>query len=33
VTKEDVQNAARKYIDLDKYTLIIVKPENGATQG
>ena len=33
VTKEDVQNAARKYIDLNKYTLIIVKPENGATQG
>ena len=32
VTKEDVQKAAGKYIDLDKYTLIIVKPEN-ATQG
>jgi zinc protease len=32
VTKEDVQKAARKYIDLDKYTLIIVKPES-ATQG
>ncbi len=27
VTKEDVLNAARKYIDLDKYTLVIVKPE------
>jgi zinc protease len=33
VTKEDVQNAARKYIDLNKYTLIIVKPEDGTTQG
>ncbi len=33
VTKEDVQNAARKYIDLNKYTLIIVKPDSGATQG
>jgi zinc protease len=32
VTKEDVQKAARKYIDLNKYTLIIVKPES-ATQG
>ncbi|MEW6144332.1 MAG: pitrilysin family protein [Thermodesulfobacteriota bacterium] len=32
VTKEDVQKAARKYIDLDRYTLIIVKPES-ATQG
>lgn len=32
VTKEDVQKAAKKYIDLNKYTLIIVKPEN-ATQG
>lgn len=28
VTKEDVLEAARKYIDLDKYTLAIVKPEN-----
>ena len=27
VTKEDVLKAARKYIDLDKYTLVIVKPE------
>ena len=33
VTKDDVQNAAKKYIDLGKYTLIIVKPENGASQG
>lgn len=32
VTKEDVQRAARKYIDLGKYTLVIVKPDN-ATQG
>ena len=32
VTKEDVQRAARKYIDLGKYTLVIVKPES-ATQG
>jgi len=30
VTKEDVVNAARKYIDLDKYTLVIVKPEENA---
>ena len=28
VTKEDVLAAARKYIDLDKYTLVIVKPED-----
>ncbi len=28
VTKEDVIQAARKYIDLDKYTLAIVKPED-----
>jgi len=28
VTKEDVLEAARKYIDLDKYTLAIVKPED-----
>ena len=28
VTKEDVMNAARKYIDLDKYTIAIVKPED-----
>lgn len=28
VTKEDVLRAARKYIDLDKYTLVIVKPED-----
>jgi len=27
VTKEDVLKAARKYIDLDRYTLTIVKPE------
>ena len=27
VTKEDVLKAARKYIDLDKYTLVVVKPE------
>lgn len=27
VTKEDVLEAARKYIDLDSYTLVIVKPE------
>ncbi len=27
VTKEDVLKAARKYIDMDKYTLAIVKPE------
>lgn len=27
VTKEDVLQAARKYIDLDKYTLAIVKPQ------
>jgi len=27
VTKEDVLEAARKYIDLEKYTLAIVKPE------
>jgi len=27
VTKEDVLQAARKYIDLDKYTIAIVKPE------
>lgn len=27
VTREDVLNVARKYIDLDKYTLAIVKPE------
>jgi zinc protease len=33
VTKEDVQKAAKKYIDLNKYTLIIVKPENGASEG
>lgn len=33
VTKEDVLEAARKYIDLNKYTLVIVKPENGETQG
>jgi zinc protease len=32
VTKEDVQRAARKYIDLGTYTLVIVKPD-GATQG
>ena len=28
VTKEDVLNAARKYINLDKYTIAIVKPED-----
>ncbi len=28
VTKEDVLEAARKYMDLDKYTLAIVKPED-----
>jgi len=28
VTKEDVIESARKYIDLDKYTLAIVKPED-----
>ncbi len=33
VTKEDVQNAAKKYIDLDKYTLVIVKPEEAPSQG
>ena len=27
VTKEDVLNVAKKYIDLDAYTLTIVKPE------
>ncbi len=33
VTKEDVREAARKYIDLDKYTLIIVKPEEVPREG
>jgi zinc protease len=28
VTKEDVMRVVRKYIDLDKYTLVIVRPEN-----
>src|SRR3990170_1739739 len=28
VTSEDVMRVARKYIDLDKYTLVIVRPEN-----
>ena len=28
VTKQDVLDAAHKYIDLDKYTLVIVKPED-----
>ncbi len=27
VTKEDVMRVARKYIDLDKYTLVVVTPE------
>jgi zinc protease len=29
VTKEDVMRVAKKYIDLDKYTLAIVRPEGG----
>jgi len=28
ITNEDVMRVARKYIDLDKYTLVIVRPEN-----
>ncbi len=30
VNAEDVLNAAKKYIDLDKYTLVVVKPEDPA---
>jgi zinc protease len=30
VTKDDIQRVARKYIDLDKYTLAIVKPEGSS---
>lgn len=30
VTKEDVIEAAKKYIDLDKYTIAIVKPEESS---
>jgi len=33
VTKEDVLKAARKYIDLDKYTLVIVKPDSNGDGG
>jgi len=33
VTKEDVVEAARKYIDLDKYTLVIVKPDSNGNGG
>ncbi len=33
VTKEDIMNSARKYIDLDKYTLVIVRPDGAPTQG
>jgi predicted Zn-dependent peptidase len=30
VTREDVKRVANKYIDLDKYTLAIVKPEGSS---
>ncbi len=30
VTQDDIQRVARKYIDLDKYTLAIVKPEGSS---
>ncbi|MGD9653352.1 MAG: M16 family metallopeptidase, partial [Candidatus Dadabacteria bacterium] len=33
VTKEDVLTAARKYINLDKYTLVIVKPDSNGNGG
>lgn len=33
VTKEDILKAAKKYIDLDKYTLVIVRPEDTPSQG